>query len=457
MEKPDGTGMDNVTTNGLHSDDTNTMTNNGMGDMMTSSADPMTMSGLFSRDLDLQYEGADDAMTSNNAASNDAFGGCGMTDSFIQQEDSQSASTEDTQDAFSGCGMTDSFMQLANGSTISGTDQGPASEGMLIDFGLPPANAAATTATTSGPVGSVSDGGVDAHAAMFGGDYGGAAVEEEERNNVKREEGGGVGGDLDDYHPGQPSQTANTNPFATEEPAHLPPPPTHHPVPPGIDLLIQSAPPPNHPFAESEEEAETCHNPFSAGQTQAQTEPPQPDSFSTNPFAQPETSAPQSRMDEQREGGEGSSGEAGISQVNNEGDGAGDRFMMDGGPSDHATSHYDNTTQPAGAAMEEETEISAYNGMQAVDTEFSAKDTEIDTTTYTKDMELSAAPGAPRGREDGDADFVSGWTGINGHAKGDKRRVGVGSGEYQPPCIRTDTEEGGDNSKNAENNSSSPS
>ena len=324
-----------VTTNGLHA--TDSVSANGVAEEDAvkpppANYDPMTMSGLFTRELDLQGEDTETASTPNTATSSsasnlpsgDAFGSCGMTDSFIQQDDLGPPGDElqqqqqlDEGDALGVCGMTDSFMQLTNGGMMTGpeatattttTTTAPEPDAVLIDFGQPAQSAPPITATTTTIASSSSpsdalDNGLDSQAAMFGEDFGNSqdglnrgfgdgsegkeVVDEhlyhDDHHDEHRHRDDDDGATTDGYHPGQPG---STNPFDIEEPH------AHPPGPAGIDLLIQSAPPPPHPFPE--EEREPGYNPFEA----PGVEPgPPADLSDNNPFGQPDTLEP-TRSDE---------------------------------------------------------------------------------------------------------------------------------------------------------------
>ncbi|XP_025081322.1 uncharacterized protein LOC112556489 isoform X1 [Pomacea canaliculata] len=234
--------MDDGLSNGIPGDDSAAI---GAVDVTKPAADPMTMSGVFSRDLDLEYEG-EESVSSANPPSSDAFVGCGMADSFMLQQDESTASSEQP-DTFGGCGMTDSFVQLANGSNLMGAEDGNlAEEGVLIDFGQTPPQA--STLLPSARVH------VQEEGYSRNGDFGGVSGDEEEG-----EEGAGVPEErlvITDYDPGHIALTAaSTNPFCMEEPERLETVP-HHAMAAGIDLLLQNAPPPSEPFSASEEEEE---------------------------------------------------------------------------------------------------------------------------------------------------------------------------------------------------------
>jgi hypothetical protein len=149
-------------------------------------------------------------------------------------------------DALQGCGMTDSFMQMTNGSSGSAGDEGHVQgqgqgQGVLIDFGQPHYPATSTdTMHSSSSADADANADYESQAAMFGHDLSHSQDDLHQGQGYQDHQGQGQASD--DYHPGQPS----TNPFATGEESH--------PLPAGIDLLIQSAPPPAQPFQSDHEQ-----------------------------------------------------------------------------------------------------------------------------------------------------------------------------------------------------------
>ncbi|KAK7092404.1 hypothetical protein V1264_008152 [Littorina saxatilis] len=401
--------MDGVTTNGLHGDEAS----NGAHDVIKPPAsDPMSMSGLFSRDLDLQGDDGDSTTSTSNISHSDAFGGCGMTDSFIQQEDLPPLGDQDQrEDALDGCGMTDSFMQMTNGgSVVSGTDNQDdpstlssassstaptnTSDGVLIDFGLPAATTAPPTTTTD-----VGDNGMDSQAAMFGEDLEGS---QEALHRGGFSDGGDDGAIItttantnpaDDYHPGQPTMTTTTNPFATGEPLHPEPPAPHPAMPAGIDLLIQSAPPPPHPYPEEEGEKEKegagegeGYNPFApTGEERLESDDT---TATTNPFAEP------ARMVEQA-GGHAAELLGGLmGGGEQEGEGGWNAERVTGAVNQAFSEDTDPEMETASLPSFNDT-----TGITAAQEHVSALSEALDTG-YLADLEMSAAPGAPRGSEE---------------------------------------------------------
>ncbi|KAL8559909.1 hypothetical protein ACOMHN_016955 [Nucella lapillus] len=455
-----------ATLNGSHGDD-DLMASNGMDDVMKTSslgmegADPMTMSGIFSRDLDPQSEGTETSTTTTTSnvsgsagtGGGDTFGGCGMTDSFILQRDDDFADSSQSSgqpDMLGSCGMTDSFMQLTNGSGMTSVEMTShqrhhqqSDDAVLIDFSQPPTAAASSSAVTGDMFGDERR--LDSQAALFGEDLGDSQealhttgydtgsrepVKQQQQQQQQYDDGTAAS---DGYHPGQP----NTNPFATEGEAFQTDPTssTSHPtpttMPAGIDLLIQSAPPPSHlPFPE--EEKAPSYNPFMADEEEEEKErgsessegrwgsdpsTNRPEMSETNPFAVPlSTTTEPSRLTEQVEsGGHSYDLFSGGGGGGGGGGGRGKAEAEEGGESGSPWKATQRDSVEAGREMESDV-ISApgYSHMARPEDDGFTQDAGLTSgmpqdlgtqpepshDDYLADLEMSAAPGAPRGAED---------------------------------------------------------